>query len=316
MNRSIGKKAVAAGVILSMMISFTGCNKKQPDLQSEGTEVQNDSTMTETISESGHVTEEKTGDAGFDADGLETEYNECVSAFVAEQQELYKDREYLTQSVEVSVEPENSDMPQVVYCFAAPGIEMTLTYSDEVYYRYDIEANGKELSFDADGWTGRTTPDYVDAYMYDMTGDGQNELVIVYTHRSIDANDSGIDVKVVDIGNMTLMDTENSGDTEFTDKVMLQIQARRDRDELDKKISVRLNELKEKYASEHNVKAYIYIKNDEPDSVYIIPMKDNEPYKAMRIDEKDKTSYLEKEEASEILNNAEYKLAGVRIISK
>lgn len=89
-------------------------------------------------------------------------------------------------------------------------------------------------------------------------------------------------------------------------------------EELDKKISVRINGLNEKYAGEKNVKAYIYVKDDEDDNVYIAVTKDGQLLEAFCIKDASgsgRVSYMDDESVQDILKNDAYKQVGVRLIA-
>lgn len=332
------KKSIIFITILAILC-MTGCDRKQPDF-SEYDENTNESRLydieveeTEKTSVSANVDdssmESASKDEAYDAlspENLQTEYNKCIIGFVEEQQEMYTDRTYLAPSVKVSGSKaaEGGYDYTTVYYFTGDKIELTLTNSREAYYQFNLNYNGAEQAFNGDGWDIMGTPDYVDVYLYDMTGDGREELVIVYTHRTFSTQDSEIEICVVDLDTMSMLDTAKDLDTTSSDAdnffaagVKQHIKARRDRTELDKQISVRINDLKNKYSDDENVKAYIYVKEDEPDNIYIVVMEKGQVQKALCIADaagNAKTSYLEDKTAVAITEDDAYSLVGIRVI--
>ncbi len=308
-------KHINIGIITALAaLCITGCNKSVESVEPSESDVL-------LITESTTDTTEQVSSAGQDDAAMEKEFNADITAFVAEQQELYTDRKYLSQSVSVSGTDDAGLLTE--YHFTGDDIELILKNGREIYCQYTLRHDGRELCFDGDGWDNQMSPDYVDAYLYDMTGDGQDELVVVYTRRTMSTQDEGTQIKVIDLETMSVLDTDGNSaqvpDNElFAENIKEHVQARSDREELDKKISVRINGLNEKYAGEKNVKAYIYVKDDEDDNVYIAVTKDGQLLEAFCIKDASgsgRVSYMDGESAQDILKNDAYKQVGVRLIA-
>lgn len=246
-------------------------------------------------------------------ENLQISYNKLIGNFVEEQQELYADRNYLTPSVSVTKDAAGEGFDYtIIYSFTGEGIELTLTKSRDIWYELVLSYQGSQLVFEGGGWDILSTPDYYDVYLSDLTGDGQDELVVMYTERAVMDTNDGIYFKAIALDSMTLLDTEA-----WHGAVEAQLNGRREQETLYKDISVWVNGFKEKYAGSGNGKVYAYYYGDGKQDIYLVVVENGEVAEGKYISAASGSStirQLTKEQAEEIMSDAGYRLAGIRIL--
>lgn len=174
-------KKIKQILFISLLILLTGCHRSDKEENSLPDKGESYTVLkisaSETVSaddgreqtQSGRTIEEDT-EAYWQA--REEEFREIVQQFVKLQKELYPKRKYFEQDLYY-------DNGTVVYSFRYDDI--TLVRDNRFNFVY--EEDGKKVLLDGMGYEAMGVPDKFDVYLYDMTGDGQDDIVICFDSR-------------------------------------------------------------------------------------------------------------------------------------